>query len=116
MHRSAPFLFFNGNTFSAIGRQMASVLFADIPPARRREIISAVAHYIAGVLDWDAASAIIIGMSAMSTFTPGMKVKTMRGSAHGTVVRVLEDGRLVWVPDGGHIEMIAMPDSLLPDN
>jgi hypothetical protein len=51
MHRSAPFLFFNGNTFAELGRELAAALFADLPPLIGREVTSAVAHYIAGVLD-----------------------------------------------------------------
>src|SRR3989442_1110431 len=46
-HRQAPFLFFNGNTFADVARQIAAALFADLPTSRRREAISAVAHYIA---------------------------------------------------------------------
>ena len=51
MHRSAPFLFFNGNTFAELGRQLSTVLFADLSPLLLREVSSATAHYIAGVLD-----------------------------------------------------------------
>ena len=51
MHRSAPFLFFNGNTFAEMGRQLSAVLFSDLRPILLREISSATAHYIAGVLD-----------------------------------------------------------------
>jgi len=51
MHRSAPFLFFDGNTFAEMGRQMSTVLFADLRPLLLREISSAAAHFIAGVLD-----------------------------------------------------------------
>src|ERR1041384_6536880 len=29
-HRQAPFLFFNGNTFATIGRQLAVALFSDL--------------------------------------------------------------------------------------
>ncbi len=47
-HRRAPFLFFNGNTFADIGRQLAAALFADLQHGRRREVASVVAHYIAG--------------------------------------------------------------------
>ena len=54
MHRSAPFLFFNGNTFAEMGRQLSAVLFSDLRPILLREISSATAHYIAGVLDEDA--------------------------------------------------------------
>lgn len=39
-HRRAPFLFFNGNTFADIGRQLMAALFADLPTARRREVMS----------------------------------------------------------------------------
>jgi len=51
MHRSAPFLFFNGNTFAEIGRQTATALFADLSPLLLREVSSATAHYIAGVFE-----------------------------------------------------------------
>ena len=50
-HKRAPFLFFNGNTFAAIGRELSYALFSDLPPVRKREVGSATAHYIAGVLD-----------------------------------------------------------------
>lgn len=35
-HRRAPFLFFNGNTFADVGRQLTAVLFAELPSSRRR--------------------------------------------------------------------------------
>src|SRR5262249_40578484 len=54
LHRRAPFLFFNGNTFAPIGREFVFALFSDPPASRKREVGSAVAHYIAGVLDRDA--------------------------------------------------------------
>src|SRR5215471_17066048 len=50
-HRKAPFLFFNGNTFATIGRELSFALFSELVPGRKREVGSAVAHYIAGVLD-----------------------------------------------------------------
>jgi len=30
-HRSAPFLFFNGNTFAEVARRTVDLLFADLP-------------------------------------------------------------------------------------
>ena len=51
MHRSAPFLFFNGNTFAELGRELGTALFADLSPLALREVASAIAHFIAGVLD-----------------------------------------------------------------
>jgi hypothetical protein len=113
-HRKAPFLFFNGNTFATIGRELATALFADLPDLRRREVASAVAHYIAGVLDREAMVAIVDSLSCSSDFRPGDRVTTLRGSTHGTVVRLLDDGRISWRPDGVDSELIALPESLLP--
>jgi hypothetical protein len=35
-HRKAPFLFFNGNTFATIGRELSFALFSDFAPVRKR--------------------------------------------------------------------------------
>ena len=90
---------------------MVDLVFADLPSARRREVVSAVAHYIAGVLAWEAMAQMVETMWQSSTLTAGMRVKTLRGTAHGVVLRVLEDGRIVWRTDGG-AELIALPESL----
>jgi hypothetical protein len=111
-HRRAPFLFFNGNTFSYIGREMCLALFSDLPSGRRRELASAVAHYIAGVLDWKNAEAILHGMVEAANYSSGDRVMTLRGSSHGVVVRVQPDGRVVWKPDGEGLELMALPESL----
>jgi hypothetical protein len=111
-HRRAPFLFFNGNTFAYIGREMCLALFSDLPSGRRRELASAVAHYIAGVLDWDSMGRILEDMVSAAEFQPGDRVMTLRGSSHGTVVRITPDGRIAWKPDGGGMELMALPESL----
>src|SRR5258708_28590069 len=49
-HRRAPFLFFNGNTFADIARGLAALIFRELPPLRLKQLTSAVAHYVAGVL------------------------------------------------------------------
>ena len=113
-HRRAPFLFLNGNTFADAGRQLAAVLFADLPSARRRECVSAVGHYIAGVLDRNSLISIVDELSAACNFQPGVRVQTLRGSSHGIVVRVLPDGRIAWRPDGSGMELISLPESLKP--
>jgi len=46
---------------------------------------------------------------------PGDRVKTLRGSSRGVIVRLLEDGRVVWKADGARMETVALPESLLPD-
>jgi len=114
-HRRAPFLFFNGNTFADVARQISAAIFAEIPTLRRRELISAVAHYVAGVLDRDSMIATVDSLWKSAQLSPGARVKTLRGSLHGVIARVLDDGRVAWRPDGGGAELIALPESLTPE-
>lgn len=114
-HRKAPFLFFNGNTFATIGRELSFVLFSDLAPVRKREVSSAVAHYIAGVLDREAMVEVIESLSRSSELKPGDRVKTLRGSTHGVVTCILEDGRVVWLPDRTEAELTGLPEGLLPE-
>jgi hypothetical protein len=112
-HRRAPFLFFNGNTFAEIGRALATALFSDLPFHRRKEASSAVAHFITGVLDQDLMVAVVKALWEAASLAPGDRVKTLRGSTRGVVVKVKEDGRIVWRPDGTKSELSALPESLL---
>jgi len=91
-------------------------LFSDLPATRNREVTSAIAHYIAGVLDREAMVEIVEGMCGGASLQPGDRVKTLRGSSRGVIKRVLEDGRLVWQADGSHTELTALPDTLLKEN
>ena len=50
-----------------------------------------------------------------ATIAAGVRVKTLRGTVRGVIVKVLEDGKVVWRPDGSDSELIALPDSLLPE-
>jgi hypothetical protein len=111
-HRRAPFLFFNGNTFAEIGRQIAAALFAELPPPRLREITSAIAHCIAGVLDRDMMASLVDELCAPVEFHPGDRVKTFRGTMRGVIVRRLPDGRVLWRTDTDS-ERIADPETLL---
>jgi hypothetical protein len=115
-HRKAPFLFFNGNTFADVGRTVVDFVFAELPTGRRRQLMSAVAHYIAGVLPWDGMVEIVESLSQTADLMPGDRVKTLRGSSRGRIVRLLEDGRVVWKPEGGASELMALPESLLRDD
>jgi hypothetical protein len=111
-HRRAPFLFFNGNTFADVGRTIVDFVFADLPTGRRREVMSAVAHCIAGVLPWEAMVEIVESLAESADWKAGDRVKTLRGSTHGVIIRLLGDGRVVWRPDGTQSELIALPESL----
>ena len=115
-HRRAPFLFFNGNTFADIARTIADYLFAELPHHRRRQATSAIAHYVAGVLDGEAMSAMLTELCAAADFALGQRVKTLRGSLRGVITRVLEDGRLAVRADGSGSELFCLPESLLPDD
>jgi len=112
-HKRAPFLFFNGNTFATIGRELAFALFSDLPPVRKRETSSAIAHYIAGVLDRDSMVQIVESLCETADWKPGDRIKTMRGATHGVIVNVLEDGRVVWKPDSSESQLIGLPESLV---
>ena len=57
--------------------------------------------------------AAVESLSRSSDFKPGDRVKTLRGSARGVIVRVLEDGRVIWQPDGTAGELTGLPESLL---
>lgn len=111
-HRRAPFLFFNGNTFSYIGRELSLALFSDLPAIRRKQLASAVAHYIAGVLPRDAMAAIIESLCRVAALQPGDRVRTLKGTLRGVITRILDDGRVAWRPDGAASELIALPEAL----
>jgi hypothetical protein len=115
-HRRAPFLFYNGNTFAEIGRALATALFSSLPFQRRKEASSAIAHFITGVLPEEMMIASIDSLSEASDWKVGDRVKTLRGSLRGTIVRVRKDGRVVWRPDGNQNELTALPESLAKDD
>jgi hypothetical protein len=111
-HRAAPFLFFNGNTFGEIARRIMDAVFVEFPLARRREAASLAAHYVAGVLDRQSVESGLTALAELAEFQPGDRVKTLRGSVRGTILRLEPDGRVVWRADSG-AELTALPESLI---
>jgi hypothetical protein len=87
-----------------------------LPAVRLKQLTSAVAHYVAGVLDREAMVAMIDELFRSASFGVGDRVKTMRGSLRGVITRVLEDGRVAVRPDQGTSELLSLPESLLPDD
>ena len=67
---------------------MVDLVFAELVTGRRREVMSAVAHYIAGVLDRESMVEIVESLSKSADLKPGDRVKTLRGSTRGVIVRV----------------------------
>ncbi len=58
---------------------------------------------------------IVESLSKTSELKPGVRVKTLRGSTHGIVLRLLEDGRVVWRADNTETELTGLPEALLPE-
>ncbi|HEY3932130.1 MAG TPA: hypothetical protein VGM58_07155 [Verrucomicrobiae bacterium] len=115
-HRRAPFLFFNGNTFAEIGRALATALFHELPFHRRKEVSSAVAHFVTGVLDLESMTGMVESLCESAEFKTGDRVKTLRGSLNGVIVKILDDGKIVWQPHGTKSELTALPESLLRED
>jgi hypothetical protein len=55
-HKLAPFCFYNGNTFAAIGRTLIQDLLRKMPPVKAHSFRSVVGHYIAGTIGEDELS------------------------------------------------------------
>jgi hypothetical protein len=114
-HRQAPFLFYNGNTFAEIARTLTDAIFAELPAVRRRQAASLAAHHVAGVLDREPMVSGIESLIETASLQVGDRVRTLKGSKRGIVRRILPDGRIAWFPDGGAMELLASPESLLRD-
>lgn len=56
-HQFAPFCFYNGNTFAAIGRTLIQDVLRKMPPLEAHGFRSVVGHYIAGTIGGDELSA-----------------------------------------------------------
>ena len=87
-------------------------VFVEFPLGRRREAASLAAHYVAGVLDRKSMESGLISLGDLAEFQPGDRVKTLRGSMSGTILRVMPDGRVAWRADSG-AELTALPESLI---
>jgi hypothetical protein len=96
-----------------VGRQLAAALFAELPTGRRREVMSSIAHYIAGVLDREAMVSIVESLCQSAELKAGDRVTTLRGSKGGKVLRIMPDGRVAWRPDGSKSKLLSLPESLL---
>ncbi|MDB6111939.1 MAG: hypothetical protein JWR69_3689 [Pedosphaera sp.] len=58
-HKLAPFCFYNGNTFAAIGRTLIQDLLRKLPPLKAHALRSVVGHYIAGTAGADELSKVL---------------------------------------------------------
>ena len=58
-------------------------------------------------------ASIVESLCEAASLQAGDSVKTMRGWLHGQILRILEDGRIVWRPDDTTAELTAMPESLV---
>ena len=111
-HRAAPFLFLNGCTFAALANTLLVAVFAEADPIRRREIADAGAGYVSGVRDRAELIALTASLCEDDALAPGDAVQTLRGSATGIVVRVIDDGRITWRSDATQSELTGTAASL----
>jgi hypothetical protein len=61
---------------------------------RKKEVASVIAHYIAGVLDRTAMVDTEDSLTQSVSFAPGSRVKTLRGTLHGSSCRFSTTGGL----------------------
>ena len=78
--------------------------------------MSVVAHYISGVLAWEGMASTVEELCQSADLKAGDRVKTLRGSTRGRILRLMDDGRVVWQPDGSTSELMALPESLLKED
>jgi hypothetical protein len=58
---------------------------------------------------------IVESLCQTANLKPGDRVKTLRGTTRSMVLRFLDDGRVVWKPDGSGSELMGLPEGLIPD-
>jgi hypothetical protein len=58
-HKLAPFCFYNGTTFAAIGRTIIQDVFKKLPPVKAHALQSVVGHYIAGTAGSDELAKVL---------------------------------------------------------
>jgi hypothetical protein len=58
-HQLAPFCFYNGNTFAAIGRTLIQDILKKLPPLQAHALRSVVGHYIAGTAGADELARVL---------------------------------------------------------
>jgi hypothetical protein len=112
-HKWEPFVFFSGPTFAEVARRIVDVTLAGLALDRRREAVQLAAEFVEANIERDALLQGLAELCEIVHLQPGDRVRTLKGSRRGVVRRVLADGRVSWRPDGGAVELIALPESLL---
>jgi len=91
---------------------LSNAVFSEVHFSRKKEISSAVAHYITGVLSKEDMASIVDSLWQSASFAPGDRVTTLRGSLSGEVIAILDDGRIKWCSNSGTV-LVALPESLI---
>ena len=60
-------------------------------------------------------TAMVESLSQISSFRVGDRVKTLKGTLHGVIVSILDDGHVKWRAETG-TEFLALPESLIPED
>ncbi|HSH14787.1 MAG TPA: hypothetical protein VLD18_02060, partial [Verrucomicrobiae bacterium] len=62
------------------------------------------------MLDREVMGEVVRSLCASAEFRPGDRIKTLRGSTHGVIVRLQPAGQVVGRPDRSSAELIALPE------
>ncbi|MEO6034499.1 MAG: hypothetical protein ABIQ35_04515 [Verrucomicrobiota bacterium] len=111
-NRLAPFHFSNETTFAEIARLVTEMSLADLPRTRRRAAGLLGVDYVSRDLDQKTLILELEALTGPLKFEPGDRVRTFKGSMHGTILGLFPDGRLAWLTDSG-AELVSSPEALL---
>jgi len=115
-HKTAPFLYFNGNTFGQIGRMLIQGILNSLSPTRLQTLSSATAHYISGLPDFNKTALLNVfkSLTTIHSFKPGERVQTLKGSLTGRVIKNNPDGTITVKVDNAATTIKSLPENLLP--
>jgi hypothetical protein len=83
---------------------------------RRKQIASLAAHFVAGLPDVDekVLKSGLEELAQIDQFQVGDRVATLKKTLTGKIVRLNDDGTVVWKCDQTGSVMTATPQSLIP--
>jgi hypothetical protein len=113
-HKRAPFLNFNGNTFSALGKLVAEGSLGQDIHSRTKLVFteSLVGHFIAGVIDYEEMErGIASTLSPVSPLKVGDHVETLKGTIKAVVISV-EPDQTVWIKSSSGLKSRTTQESL----
>lgn len=103
-----------GKNCPVLRRDLSYALFADVAAKRKKQLASLMAHFIAGVPEVDKAALRngLTELTQLEDFQVGDKVTTLQKSLSGEIIRINQDGGIVWKCDQTGLVITGAPQSL----